>query len=442
MGSTGVYRLSDEQVPWALQVLKASGGTARTPETWRQDRMAALVLGERGGGEAHAPLMPISRRALGLGAGREVAVGWVSSNHFAARMGTRRQSRATAGQWPELLPELDALVAVHRENVGPVGRWYGRVGFHPVLALRCLYLQMDQPPASVPGRLLMRLIGPEQVERWGAQMAQVHQEVFGHYGGPVVRSANFWGPVLAQHYYREHYQFQILGLWAEGGAEGGGGNEGASATDAGERGEVLMGYAVVGWSGWHSKSPRMDILELATRQWDRSVAEELIATTCQLAWSKNVHEVRAVLSVHDPYRAHLVRTGFEDRWGYRMVAKWLQPQRFLDRLFGTVGSAGSGGGGGTRVQLSIPGQVDLSLPLGGGGQSLSGGGASAEAAGRVVRLQVDEAAATRLLLGRLELPAALREGQVLPLEASESDLTRLAMTLPWTPWAFHMLDYI
>ena len=32
---------------------------------------------------------------------------------------------------------------------------------------------------------------------------------------------------------------------------------------------------------------------------------------------------RAVISVHDPYRGHLTRSGFADRWGYVMMAKWL-----------------------------------------------------------------------------------------------------------------------
>ena len=101
-----------------------------------------------------------------------------------------------------------------------------------------------------------------------------------------------------------------------------------------------MGYAVVGWSGWHSKRPRMDILELATRQWDTGIAGDLIQTTCQLAWSKNVHQVRAVISSHDPYRGHLARTGFVDRWGYVMMAKWLHAQRYLDRLATAAGEQG------------------------------------------------------------------------------------------------------
>ncbi|MEI8195752.1 MAG: hypothetical protein WCI73_07585, partial [Phycisphaerae bacterium] len=339
----GIYRLPDDQVPWALRALADAGGTARTPETWQQDRMTALVLGSApsGAGGGGGALLPLSRRTLSLGAAASkrgggfaggIDAGWISSNQFSARMSTRRQSRATVGAWADLLPELDLLVAVHREDSGLIGRWYARTGFHPILAMRCLYLEMDAPPASVPGRLLMRLIGPEQVDAWAPQMAAVHHEVFGHYGGTVRRFAspdvsrgggsggggagnNFWGPALTAHFYKEHYQFQIIGLWSGDSPYSSPqpqATEPTSSPAVGEPVGTLMGYAIVGWSGWHSKRPRMDILELATRQWDRGVAEELIATTCQLAWSKQVREVRAVLSVHDPYRTHLVHTGFED----------------------------------------------------------------------------------------------------------------------------------
>src|SRR5438876_1201688 len=128
------------------------------------------------------------------------------------------------------------------------------------------------------GRYQVRVVTPEpgqwEPALWQSQMHAVYRDVYGASGGAQARGPNFWEPALAHHFYREHYQFQIIGLW---GAPGDGGTQAA-----------LQGYAVVGWSGWHSKRPRMDILELATRQWDTAVAGDLIRTTCQLAWSKNV----------------------------------------------------------------------------------------------------------------------------------------------------------
>ena len=46
---------------------------------------------------------------------------------------------------------------------------------------------------------------------------------------------------------------------------------------------------------------------------------------------------------------------------------------------------------------------------------------------------------------RLDITAAVQEGTLfmsthLPL--STNDLTRLSLAFPWTPWVFHMLDYI
>lgn len=389
-----IYRMSDAQLPQILDLLAAAGGTRRTVESWQHDAMTALVLGTP---DAPAAVMPLARRAVSVAPGRTLPAGWISSNQFAARMGLRRQSRPTVNQWSELLPEIDALLVVRRDEPSLAGRWYSQVGFHDVLAIRCLYLDMQAPPASAAGRFRMQVIDPQDVAAWAPQMADVHRAVFGNYGGYVARHADFWAPALAGHYYREHYQFQVIGLWS-------------SAS--------LMGYAVVGWSGWHSQRPRMDILELATRQWDTGVAQELLATTCQLAWSKNVSQVRAVISVHDPYRPHLARVGFVDRWGYVLLAKFLRPQRYLDSVV-TPTAADAGG-----LQLAAPGAVPLTI---GDGVPL--------------RVETDARTLTRLLLQRVEVSAAAHEGNLVLPDVSR-DASRLSAALPWTPWIFHMADYI
>jgi hypothetical protein len=415
---TMLYRISDEQLPAALSFLAAAGGTARTAETWRQDRMTALVLGERGGIEA---LMPMSRREIAVAPGRTASVGWLSSNQFAAKMSMRRRTRETAPQWADLLPELDALVAVRRDEGSLAARWYAHTGFQDVLSIRCLYLDMDGAPLAQAGatRYTVRVASAMEAAPWQTQMLAVYRDVYGTCGGAVVRHDQFWQPALAHHFYHAHYQFQIVGLWS--GSGGGGGGDGAT----------LMGYAVVGWSGWHSKRPRMDILELATRQWDTAVATELLRTTCQLAWSKGVHQVRAVISAHDPYRGHLARSGFVDRWGYVLLAKWLHPQRYLDRLAKTLPTEAQE----LSVQLAVPGAMPLTLT---GEKSAGGGG---------LRLQCDARVLTRLLLQRLEVGAALHGGAEGALFSSEGivstgDESRLGLAFPWTPWVFHMLDFI
>jgi hypothetical protein len=409
---TTVYRMTDEQVPEALAFLAAAGGTARTEESWGQDRMTALVLGERG---EMAALMPMSRREMAVGPGRTAAVGWLSSNQFAAKMSMRRQTRDTAAQWADLLPELDALVAVRRDEGSLASRWYAHTGFQEALSIRCLYLEMEGAPPAQAGasRYAVRVASAVEAASWQGQMLAVYRDVYGTCGGAVVRHENFWVPALTHHFYGAHYQFQIVGLWSGGG----GGSEGAT----------LMGYAVVGWSGWHSKRPRMDILELATRQWDTGVATELLRTTCQLAWSKGVHQVRAVISAHDPYRGHLARSGFADRWGYVLLAKWLHSQRYLDRIAKTLPAEAQG----LAVQFATPGAVPLAL---------SGG----KTVGTPLRLQCDGRVLTRLLLQRVEVSAAVQEGALFSAEGvvSAGDEARLGLAFPWTPWVFHMLDFI
>ena len=49
---------------------------------------------------------------------------------------------------------------------------------------------------------------------------------------------------------------------------------------------------------------------------------------------------------------------------------------------------------------------------------------------------------TRLLAQRLEISAALREGNLVALDARDEDINQLSMLLPWSPWLFHMVEFI
>ena len=418
-----VRRMSDEELPRVLELLAQSGGTARTASSWQHDGMTALVLG---GAEDVQAVMPLARRKIHVSGGRNLAAGWLSSNQFASKMTWRRQTRSTAHAWADLLPEVDALLVMRRDEPGGPAAWYAQGGFADVLSIRCLYVDMDGPPepalapgsaTAAAGRYQVKVVTPAegqwQGRVWQEQMLAVYQDVHGTAGGVMPRHATFWEAALAHHYYRAHYQFQIIGLWS------------ASADAAAPN---LMGYAVVGWSGWHSKRPRMDILELATRQWDTAVAGELIRTTCQLAWSKSVRQVRAVVSAHDPYRGHLMRTGFADRWGYVLQAKWLHAQRYLDGVSAQLPKEL----GDFHLRLAAPGEVPL----------VAGRG-TPHAPGGTINLQADSATLTRLLLDRTDITAALQDGSLLPAAAlSDRDMARLSLAFPWTPWVFHMLDYI
>jgi hypothetical protein len=456
-----LHRMTDAELPALLALLSQSGGTARTADSWSHDHMTALVLGggggaSGGGDQTPQAAMPLACRTISAGPGRTLAAGWLSSNQFASRMGLRRQTKATAPDWPALLPELDALLVLRRDEPSLAARWYAQTGFADVLSVRCLYLDMEAPPSdagvltgaslrgagvltgaslrgagvltgtpqTVPaGRYHVQVVTPAEGQwdapLWQNQMFSVYRDVHASTGGTLPRSPDFWRPALAHHYYRDHYQFQLIGLWTA---------PDSSQDSSLKTQDSLMGYALVGWSGWHSKRPRMDILELATRQWDTAVAGDLIRTTCQLAWSKNVRQVRAVVSVHDPYRGHLVRSGFADRWGYCLQAKWLNPQRYLDQLSAVLPREL----GDFWLELVAPGQLPLLLGRG-----------TRSAPATSLTLRGTPATLARLLLGRTDLAAALQDGTLQPAAPlSDADLARLSHCFPWTPWIFHMLDFI
>ncbi len=426
-----VRRMREGEGGSVLRALETAGSTARTEDSWAHDRMTALVVAE---GDTLSGVMPLARRELRAAPGDPfLSAGWLSSNQFAARMGLRRATRATFGAWAELLPEVDVLLAVVRDERSSAARWYEQTGFHPVLSIRCLYLDMHEGLGSMAeaggaARYHVQTITPSDTGftgtgRWQGQMWSVYQEVYRETGGAVARGPAFWHGALTHHFYQRHYQFQILGLWT-----------GAGDSTHSEGGGTLMGYAVVGWSGWHSKRPRMDILELATRQWDTGVATALIRAACELAWSKNVHQVRAVVSAHDPYRGHLARSGFVDRWGYVMQARWLQAQRYLERLEKSAAREGGVEAFAGGMEFVAPGMGPLVMS---GGVSGPGGG--------MLRVEADAGTLTRLLLHRLDVPQAIEEGRLVVRGAGATGAEgamKLSLAFRWTPWIFHMLDYI
>jgi hypothetical protein len=60
---------------------------------------------------------------------------------------------------------------------------------------------------------------------------------------------------------------------------------------------------------------------------------------------------------------------------------------------------------------------------------------------RVV-LEMKEATMTRLLFSRLDLEAAISEERVTAVGAGPGEIRAIAQALPYTPWAYHYLDFV
>jgi hypothetical protein len=52
-----------------------------------------------------------------------------------------------------------------------------------------------------------------------------------------------------------------------------------------------------------------------------------------------------------------------------------------------------------------------------------------------------ESTLTRLLFSRLDLQAAVADERVTAMGAGEAEIQAVAGALPYTPWAYHYLDY-
>src|SRR5205814_9876784 len=110
----------------------------------------------------------------------------------------RRQTRSTAHRWAELLPDVDALLVMRRDEPGSAAAWYAQTGFADVLAVRCLYLDMDAAPEPAPatgaaggGRYQVKVVTPAdeqwQTSPWQGQMAGGCEEVYGATWGALRR---------------------------------------------------------------------------------------------------------------------------------------------------------------------------------------------------------------------------------------------------------------
>lgn len=372
----------------------------RTPlvaADWQRDRMLAsiAVLGDDVIGA-----IPLAVREL------VVAPGVLISAPFENSVGTREAFRSRgigAGMITAardfMRDRADGLFVYRGGERTPGYRFYEKTGHHALLAARAHRLDHSIGRPEAPVRLVA---GPEAIGWYGEQMLPIFTSTYGRYGGFPRRIATSWSRAFASCIFAEIPTDVYL----------------ISAHHHDE----LVGYAIVGVRTVHADG-LAHILEMATRAADLGLASSLLGGVGRFATGRGL-AVEIMASDEDPLLPALRASGFvaQPRDMF-LMGQLIDVPRVFNRYWSDRVTLG-----GVGLRVSTPVRDDVLLEPDVGFPTLT--------------LEMREETLHRWLLGRVDLTARLREGTVTAYGAHGPVREAVGHAIPWTPWAFHYLDWI
>jgi GNAT superfamily N-acetyltransferase len=291
-----------------LDFVRRMGFNARDAVTWDGLRMTAMTAWR---GDQLIGAIPVEPRPLLIGGGRAVTtlhqtVVAVDPQYRGGGIGSMLQVALAAN--PPVPAELTTVFREEPES--PAYRWYRRTGFSPAMHIDSWFVDSPaetEPAPSAPQFGITTVAADEAGPADFAVNDALWSKVLQHSGGGFVNRAGrplaAWLPV---HPYRRQYRFLLLTLPSE--ARG------------------IQGYALLGVGRMHSKTERVDILDLV------GTVPAVYARLAHevLCWAKRsgCAPVRWPLSTSDADAIEAAeRAGFEKRWGFDLLIKPLGATR-------------------------------------------------------------------------------------------------------------------
>ena len=364
---------------------------------WQRDGMLASIalLGDDVIGA-----IPLAVRDL------VIAPGVVIAAPFENSVGTREAYRSRGVGAGMITAALDFMhdradgLFVYRGGERTAGyRFYQRSGHHVLLAVRAHRLES---PITHPAAVVRVTEGAEAVAAAGERMLPLFASTYGGLGGFPKRTARSCSRALASCIFAEiPTDFSLV-----------------STHDHDE----LVGYAIVGVRTTHVDGVA-HVLEMATRAADLDLATSLLAGVGRFAAERRL-TVEMMTSDDDPLLPALQASGFvaQPRDMF-LMGQLIDVPRFFNRYWSDrVRLDGVG------LRVSTPARDDVLREPDAGFPTLS--------------LEMTEETLHRWLLGRVDLAARLREGTVTAYGAAGPACAAVGRAIPWTPWAFHYLDWI
>lgn len=388
-----VYSPSDLQE--VLSLIRRSNSTDRTEETWRKNAMTGVLAFDRGKLIGAIPLEP---RIFDLGDGESLRLLWVSAAH----VDPEYRSRGVGGRLDVKIrevffPDYKAIFVYRDDENSPAYRWYARLGYQLLLPILAFKIQVFPVGACLNYNCWTSTDQIKSIER---ELFDCFQRNCRHFGGGPRRHPTFWSERIDAHYYRRFYKYLVVTIPQD---------------------HRVKGYAILGETDMRDKVKRLDILEHCAPD-DPQAREELFLAIMQLAYNRNLAEVRVQMSPQDPGICWVQKFGFENRWRTNLMGVLMRPIEYLrDQVFSVADIEG-------RYKITVETPVIGRQSIGNGNRELG--------------LFMSDAELTRLLLKRTNMRTAVEEGRIVVTKYEEEALGLLDSLLRARQWQFHQIDYV
>ncbi len=364
---------------------------------WQRDRMLASIAVV---GDNVIGAIPLAVREL------VVAPGVLISAPFENSVGTREAFRSRgigAGMIMAardfMHDRADGLFVYRGGERTPGYRFYEKTGHHALLAVRAHRLDH---PIGHSGAPIGVIEGPDAIGPYGEQMLPIFASTYGRHGGFPRRTATYWSRAFGSCIFAEiPTDVSLISAHHHDG---------------------LVGYAIVGVRTVHADG-LAHVLEMATRAADLGLASSLLAGIGRFAAERGL-AVEMMASDEDPLLPALHASGFVAKpRDMFLLGQLIDVPRFFSRYWSDRVTLG-----GVGLRVSTPARDDVLREPDVGFPTLT--------------LEMREETLHRWLLGRVDLAARLREGTVTAYGAHGPVRQAVGYAIPWTPWAFHYLDWI
>lgn len=368
-----------------------------TQEDWERDNMLAAIAELEGEVVGAIPLA--LRKTV-------IAPGVVITAAFENSVGTREELRsqgigtgmiAEARQF--LAGRADALFVYRGDESSDGYRFYANTNHYDLLYSR--HYRYGSPETSYlpPG---VTLAGKESIILNTERLEAIFSSSYGRFGGYPRRSDDYWQRALASSIYSEFpTDFSFVHIIQS---------------------DELLGYAICGVRTTRH-SGMADILEMATLGGDLSIAQRILTGVASVAGERKLG-VDIQASDEDPFLPLYQSNGFlpEPR-GTIIMGQVIDIPEFFAQHWSSRFELHN-----TALVVATPKEEYVLI--------------EPEIRQSTLTLEMKEEMVHRWLLARLDLRARLSEGSVTAYGTNSQVVERVCDAIPFTPWAYHFIDWI
>lgn len=346
--------------------------------------------------------IPLVPRRLVIAPGMIVRASFENSVGTRADLRNRGIGTGMIASARHFLHERAESLFVYRQDERSSGyRFYVKTGHYDLMYTRCYHLLH---PQRGPLQLEDILTGSEAICTKADELLPLFLSTYGQFGGFPQRHEGYWRRVLFSSviFAEIPTNFYLIQDCQNDGA--------------------LIAYAIVGIP--KGNADRVQIMEMATHGRDLALAARMLARVSSFAAERGL-PVEMELSDEDPFVSALLLVGFEaEARGMILMGQLIDPSAFFQQYWRQ------------RVKLFDRG---LRVVTEAKNYLLITPASSYP----VLTLEMKESTFHRWLLGRIDLPARLREGTVTAY-GTNSDVIFQAIgkAISSTSWAYHRLDWL